>query len=99
VTDGFDKRIHRWQFTESHSGCVSNMAFSPDGKLLASASENRTIKVWDAGSGAALQTLEGHSGSVSAVAFSLDSKLLASASNDGTVELWDAGSGARARSR
>ena len=70
------------------------MIFSPDGKLLASASYDKTVKLWDAGSGAALQTFEGHSSSVSAVAFSPDGKLLASASSDETVKLWDAGSGA-----
>jgi WD40 repeat protein len=70
------------------------VAFSPDGKTLASASWDRTVKLWDAGSGAVLQTLEGHSSEVTAVAFSPDGKMLASASWDGTVKLWDAGSGA-----
>ena len=57
-------------------------------------SYDRIVKLWDAGSGVALQTLEGHSSSVSAMAFSPDGKLLASASCDGNVKLWDAGSGA-----
>jgi len=81
------------QTLEGHSNLVYAVAFSLDSKLLASAS-HKTIKLWDAGSGAALQTLEGHSISVNAVAFSPDGKLLASASRDRIVKLWNAGLGA-----
>ena len=62
-------------------------------KTLASGSD-RTVKLWDASSGAELQTLGGHLGSVNTVAFSPDGKTLASASSDRTVKLWDASSGA-----
>jgi WD40 repeat protein len=79
---------------EGHSDPVSSVAFSHDSARLASASGDRTVKIWDAYSGACLQTLEGHSNYVSSVAFSHDSARLASASGDRTVKIWDAHSGA-----
>ncbi|KAF2195100.1 hypothetical protein K469DRAFT_615361 [Zopfia rhizophila CBS 207.26] len=81
------------QTLEGHSDGVRSVAFSRDSTRLASASGDRTVKVWDASSGQCLQTLEGHSGGVMSVAFSRDSIRLASASGDGTVKIWDASSG------
>ncbi|KAF2683539.1 WD40 repeat-like protein [Lentithecium fluviatile CBS 122367] len=72
---------------------VNSVAVSHDSTQLVSASDDRTVKLWDARSGECLSTLEGHSSSVNSVAFSHDSTQLVSASGDGTVKVWDACSG------
>lgn len=77
------------QTLEGHSGSVLSVAFSGDGQLLASASEDHTIKLWDPATGALKQTLKGHFTWVLSVAFSGDGQLLASASYDRTIKLWD----------
>ncbi|MEH2303969.1 protein kinase domain-containing protein [Nostoc sp.] len=76
-----------------HSDCVNSVAFSPDGQILASASSDRTIKLWNVTTGKLLQSLLGHSNSVNSVAFSPDGQTLASASSDGTIKLWNVTTG------
>jgi WD40 repeat protein len=80
-----------------HSMLVVSVAFSPDGKLLASASYDNTVNLWEVASGRELRTLSGHTNYVNSVAFSADGKVLASGSADKTIKLWDVVSGRELR--
>ncbi len=71
-----------------HTGTVNSMAFSPDGRLLATASQDITVKLWDVATGRELQTLLGHTKAAESVAFSPDGAMLATTSWDGTARLW-----------
>jgi WD40 repeat protein len=74
---------------EGHAGGVWAIAFSPDGKTLASGSMDHTVRLWNLEPGELTATLEGHAKRVLAVAFSPDGRALASGSQDDSVRLWD----------
>ena len=72
---------------EGHTDIISDVTFSPDGQLIASASRDNTVKIWRPNS-ALVATLKGHQDSVTSVSFSPDSQLIASGSWDQTVKIW-----------
>ncbi len=76
-----------------HGGPVYVAAFSPDGKLIVTASIDKTARVWDAVTGQLQATLAGHSSPVNDAAFSPDGRLVVTASDDGTARVWEAMSG------
>jgi WD40 repeat protein/serine/threonine protein kinase len=76
---------------------MAGLAFSPDGRRVASADPEYRVRVWDAITGGLARTMTGHSDRVYAIAFSPDGRLLATGSRDTTIRLWDAATGACVR--
>jgi WD40 repeat protein len=74
---------------KGHRNTIRSVAFDQSGRLLASASVDKTVRIWDTKTGAPVAVLTGHTGQVNAVAFSPSGKLLASGDDDGAIRLWD----------
>ncbi|THH17319.1 hypothetical protein EW146_g3463 [Bondarzewia mesenterica] len=91
-------RSRRWPVLQNilkgHTGRVRSVAYSPDGKRIASGSSDETIRIWDAETGVQVGVpLVGHTDPVRSVAYSPDGKHIASGSDDRTIRIWDAKTG------
>jgi WD40 repeat protein len=81
------------QLLHGHHGPVFAVAFHPDGKQMASAGVDHTVKIWNVATGACIRTLTGHEDKVLALAYAADGRYLASAGRGGTICLWQPQSG------
>jgi eukaryotic-like serine/threonine-protein kinase len=72
-----------------HSATIESLAFSKDGKFLASASDDNTALIWDVAAGKTTQTIKGHTDAVISASFSPDGKQLVTTSKDKTIRVWD----------
>jgi RNA polymerase sigma factor (sigma-70 family) len=98
-------QVHLWdvgtgkerQPCQGNAANITALTFSPDSRLLASGSRDKTIRLWEIASGQEVRQWRGHSARITALAFSRDSRTLASGSSDKTIRLWDAATGLEVR--
>jgi WD40 repeat protein len=74
---------------KGHTGRITGVAYSPDGRLVATSSDDRTVRIWDARTAQEVRRYTGHTEAVNCVVFSSDGRQLVSGSDDKTVRLWD----------
>ena len=91
---GWHSRAKLVERTLSHGCAVHAVAFSPDGRMLATASAEQSVRLWDVAKGGLLSSPIRHEKAVRAIAFSPDGRILATASDDGAMRQWDAMTGA-----
>nr|WP_243722448.1 WD40 repeat domain-containing protein [Actinomadura sp. 7K507] len=84
---------HLTHVLDGHTDAVRNLAWSPDGALIATASRDGTCRLWDATTGSNVAVLEGHHGMVEMVVWAPDARRIATASRDHTVRVWDTTTG------
>jgi WD40 repeat protein len=96
IACGYASTVRLWDSSgkelaklDGHKGRVLGMAFSPDGKFVASGSKDKTVRIWDVAGKREHRIHEGHKGAVTSVAFSADGQRLLSGGDDHTVRLWD----------
>ncbi len=81
------------QILPGHTGHVISVSWSPDGKYIASCSQDKTLKVWNAAIGDCIHTLKGHTLWINSISWSPDGKQLVSSSDDKTIKVWDVTTG------